>query len=496
MFGKLIILVIFIAVTSQIGNTLGQKILPEHIRSEVTVKIKPSARFWLVLEAGSSYRTLYVLGQQDLRQQKVLQAFETLGAKATELSTGNNGNLSVVRWHRQWAYLGSTGATQTLKPENIRRQFMRAMGEPVNSKSFDMIVYRAKFVHTNQGAWVNSSSESDMASFNLPFQLDEELIVSQWITPLQCLWIVLILVMPIWLTIAAIVTERKLAHDKSFASYYMRAFILANTYFGAIVLGLTLFLTDSNILGGLCDLWSGGQWSPKYLLLPQMTVILSIIGSLFLRRHIAQELAAEADELDSNNRQMQADIRQIVSRRSLDVMNVEYQLDVSGKRGRLLETPVADHRNRLVIVPPFARINMNVSQLDFWITRALQDNTKEQYLDLGVALIAYLVCVIDQYTDLIYTPTPVVYGSLLVFGGIVIAWCVMESKYNKSGKIKADIAAVAITGDPQGAIEALRQTLGIFSNSSDSKSEFSKRMNAITREYYELIERHADRVTG
>ncbi|MHB1461555.1 MAG: hypothetical protein ACYC1M_09770 [Armatimonadota bacterium] len=136
---------------------------------------------WLVIAAGSSYRTLYMVSENKPDRQAVERAFTKMGALPGEITSGMSSHRYVMRWHHQWSYLGRVYASTDLYPENLHLRFIHAMGLSAQTPTIPMMVCADKSAALDPKPYSYSESGDDLKAVNGPFVAGEVLNISQWI---------------------------------------------------------------------------------------------------------------------------------------------------------------------------------------------------------------------------------------------------------------------------------------------------------------------------
>ncbi len=455
----------------------------DHLLSEQITQIKagyqPPATMpknWLVIAAGSSYRTLFYLSENKPDQQAVERAFTKMGALPGEVTAGMSGQRHVMRWHHQWSYLGRIYASTDLYPENLRLRFVRAMGLSAQTSTLPMLVCVDKCAALDPPQYIDSANRDELITVQGPFVAGEALNISQWIA--WWLWLVLAIFMFafIWEMLAPREHDKRSDPKMSLMQHVM-AFKQITS---AVVVGLFLFLNHDGLqemLGnGLVDLWAGGTRNISLGLVLFLPIACFVLTSVSTRYRLKADLSKAVSRQHERLPRLQKTLAEIVYKRSMQIRHDDYILAKCDRLDLMGVLPSVDHKRKIVFVPPMARLSMDVAQIDFWITRTLQDPRSGRNWDIGIGLGVLIASGVTQIMG--YDNASLIL--LLVFLAIVFLWVGGNWGYEAAKNTRADLAAIAVTGDPESAKRAIKRLYGYSKNGA---KETPKRILAIDVKY-------------
>ncbi len=455
----------------------------DHLLSEQVKQIKESyqppatmPKNWLVIVAGSSYRTLFYLSENKPDQQAVERAFIKMGALPGEVTSGKSDNRYVIRWHHQWSYLGRVYASTDLYPENLRLRFARAMGMPIQTSTLPMLVCVDKSAALDPPQYIDSGNRDELITVEGPFVAGEALNISQWVA----WWLWLVLAIFVFAFLWEMLAPRK--HDKR-SDQKMPLMQQVRDYKQityAVVVGLFLVLNHDGLqemLGnGLVDLWAGGTRNISLALVLVLPIAFFVLTAVSTRYRLKADLSKAVSRQHERLPRLQKTLAEIVYRRSMQIRHDDYILVKCDSLDLMGVLPSVDHKRKIVFVPPLARLSMDVAQIDFWITRTLQDPHSGRNWDMGIGLCVLIAGGITQLMG--YDNASLIL--LLVFWAIVFLWVGGNWGYEAAKNTRADLAAIAVTGDPESAKRAIKRLYGYGKTSA---KETPKRILAIDVKY-------------
>ncbi|MHB1461556.1 MAG: hypothetical protein ACYC1M_09775 [Armatimonadota bacterium] len=233
----------------------------------------------------------------------------------------------------------------------------------------------------------------------------------------------------------------------------------------------------SEVFGnGVVDLWAGGTRNILVGLVLFTPILLYYSLSVPMRYHLQVDLSKAVSQLHERFPLLQKTLANIIYKRSTQLRHEDYILAKWDSIDLLGILPSVDHRRKIVIVPSMARLSMDIGQLDFWITRALQDPHCRRNYDMAVGfgvLIAGGVTLMMGYR----TASIILH---VVFLAIVFLWIGGRWGIETVRNTRADLAASAVTGDPESAKRAINR---LFGSGKTGAIETPKRILAIDAKY-------------
>lgn len=453
-------------------------LLSEQVK-QITEGYQPPAvmpKSWLVIVAGSSYRTLFYLSENKPDKQAVERVFSKMGALPGEVTSGKSENRYVMRWHHQWSYLGRVYASTDLYPENLHLRFVRAMGLPTQTTEMPMLVCVDKCAALDPPLYIDSGNRDELITVQGPFVAGEALNISQWIA----WWLWLVLAIFVLAFIWEMMASSK--HDnRSDPKMPLMQHVMAFKQITSMVLVMMFaFLNHDGfqeMLGnGLVDLWAGGTRNISLglvLILPILCYVLTAVSTRYrLKADLSKAVSRQHERLPL----LQKTLAEIVYRRSMQIRHEDYILAKCDSLDLMGILPSVDHKRKIVFVPPLARLSMDVAQIDFWITRTLQDPHSGRNWDMGIGLSVLIAGGITQLMG--YDNASLILQ--LVFWAIVFLWVGGNWGYEASKNTRADLAAIAVTGDPESAKRAIKRLYGY---GKTGVKETPKRILAIDVKY-------------
>ncbi len=484
---KMLILLLCGAMMHYFLGFIPRGIVPKdvnHLLSEQIKQIKEGYRppavmpkSWLVITAGSSYRTLLYLSESNPDQQAVERAFTKMGALPGEVTSGMSGRRYVMRWHHQWSYFGRLYASTDLYPENLRLRFVRAMGLSAQTPTIPMMVCVDKCAALDPKSYGYGESGNELMVVNGKFVADEVLNISQWIDWYQCIFFVAFVIGFVW----DMLKWRK-NHDKrsNLQLPLMQHVKIFRQTTSMVLVVMFTFLNHNGyheLFGnGLIDMWAGGTRNILLGLVLFSPILCYVLAAAPIRYHLKADLSKAVSQQHERFPILQKTLSNIIYKRSKQLRHEDYILakcDSLDLMGVLLSV---DHSRKIVFVPPMARLGMDVAQIDFWITRALQDPHSRRNYDMAVGL---CLLAAGGFTQIMgYRTASIILQ--VVFLAIVFLWIGGRWGIETVRNTRADLAAIAVTGDPESAKRAINR---LFGNGKTGAIETPKRILTIDAKY-------------
>ena len=195
-----------------------------------------------------------------------------------------------------------------------------------------------------------------------------------------------------------------------------------------------------------------------------------------MRYHLQVDLSKAVSQLHERFPLVQKTLANIIYKRSTQLRHEDYILAKCDSLDLMGVLPSVDHSRKIVFVPPVARLSMDVAQLDFWITRALQDPHSRRNWDMAVSLGVLIAGGITQMLG--YRTASIILQ--VVFWAIVFLWIGGRWGIETVRNTRADLAAIAVTGDPESAKRAIKR---LYGDGKTGSQETPKRILAIDAKY-------------